>query len=925
MKPVERDKQLELLDKLLSETAQGHGHVALLDGSIASGKTEVLHAFGDRAARSGALYLHASCHPAESPVPLGVVSQLLDSAPLRPELAARARSLLRDAAALPIGPACGPVPPELARVLHALSQVILELSASAPVVLGVDTVRHADRASLDCLLRLVRRLRNGRVLLVVTDDTGMLPSGPPVHSELLRQPHAHRIRIPPLSQNGVRQFLEERMDAERARTLAPAVHDAGGGHPLLTRVLTEDHLLSGEPRPQGFGATFVSCLHRGDSMLLRVVQALAVLDGGAAPAELGQLLGTETGTVERTLRSLSDNGLLNGVEFRHPLARSAVLDFMGAQDGTELHRRAAQLRQEQGATATTVARHLVAAGRGQSVWATGVLLEAAEHALLDHRYEFAADCLRLAHRCTTDERDRATIRARLAHAEWQYSPSAAGRHLTPLTAGRGEHLDRGQNLALVRKLLWLGRTEEATEVLERLRLLSSGDEHTEESMALRDAERWLALAHPPLCRRRQPAAPADRRGPLVTPRIEPQLQVTALLADGLVHGKSAQLVDRAEQVLRELRLGGATRWGEEAALTALLTLVQAEGHDIAAEWCDKLLDDAQGREAPTQRALFAGIRAHVALRQGDLPSAVRFGQAALTYLSHQSWGVAVALPLGTLALAATRMGDYEDAAKYLTRALPEAVFQSWYGLHYLHARGHYRLATNHSHAALADFLACGDLVRRWGLDNADLVPWRTSAAEAWLRLDNQDQARQLLHEQLGRLGNERGRVRALTLRLLAATVPPRRRPQLLAEALDLFEAAGDRYEQARVLSELSRACYATGDKRRARLLFRHALYVANRCEAGPVAQELLAVNDSGMTRAGSAPDSSEDIASLTGSERRVASLAVMGYTNREIADRLYITASTVEQHLTRVYRKLHVKRRKDLPVGLWADVSKKTA
>ncbi|MFD0487864.1 response regulator transcription factor [Saccharopolyspora spinosporotrichia] len=44
----------------------------------------------------------------------------------------------------------------------------------------------------------------------------------------------------------------------------------------------------------------------------------------------------------------------------------------------------------------------------------------------------------------------------------------------------------------------------------------------------------------------------------------------------------------------------------------------------------------------------------------------------------------------------------------------------------------------------------------------------------------------------------------------------------------------------------------------------------------------------------------------------------MGYTNREIAEKLYVTASTVEQHLTRVFRKLQVKRRAELPVELWS-------
>ncbi|GIE91444.1 helix-turn-helix transcriptional regulator [Actinoplanes regularis] len=50
-------------------------------------------------------------------------------------------------------------------------------------------------------------------------------------------------------------------------------------------------------------------------------------------------------------------------------------------------------------------------------------------------------------------------------------------------------------------------------------------------------------------------------------------------------------------------------------------------------------------------------------------------------------------------------------------------------------------------------------------------------------------------------------------------------------------------------------------------------------------------------------------AELTTAERRVAVLAASGETNRQIAERLFITVSTVEQHLTKVYRKLNVRNR----------------
>jgi DNA-binding CsgD family transcriptional regulator len=51
---------------------------------------------------------------------------------------------------------------------------------------------------------------------------------------------------------------------------------------------------------------------------------------------------------------------------------------------------------------------------------------------------------------------------------------------------------------------------------------------------------------------------------------------------------------------------------------------------------------------------------------------------------------------------------------------------------------------------------------------------------------------------------------------------------------------------------------------------------------------------------------------LSEAELRVAELAAHGRTNRQISETLYITVSTVEQHLTRVYRKLGVPGRSAL-------------
>ena len=63
---------------------------------------------------------------------------------------------------------------------------------------------------------------------------------------------------------------------------------------------------------------------------------------------------------------------------------------------------------------------------------------------------------------------------------------------------------------------------------------------------------------------------------------------------------------------------------------------------------------------------------------------------------------------------------------------------------------------------------------------------------------------------------------------------------------------------------------------------------------------------------GRAPASDE----LTETERRVAELAARGRSNKEIAAELFMGLSTVEAHLSRVYRKLGIRSRAGLALGV---------
>lgn len=941
---TERDEHFDHLDRLLTGCPARNGHAVLVEGPVGTGRTALLRAFAERAGQHGIRTLGASCSAAESTLPFGVVTQLLTGTAWPPEHAERIAAVLDAVGGHGVpGPGDGPPPPGLVRACHEVTRALLAVAADTPLLITVDDLRNADLPSQHFLLHLVRRLPQAGVLLVMTDEPVLRAEHRRFRAELSRHQHVDQLRLAPLSAAGAREVVVRGLGEAGARSAGEAILAAAGGNPLLLHALVDDHRRSGAGPGQEYALALLGCLHRAEPVTLRVVRALAVLGDDADDDETDRFADDPDGpeTAREVLRALDAAGFLDAGRFRHPAARTAVLDDLSATERAALHGKAAHLRYARGADAPTVARHLIeadprpgpagasltgrVADRVRPPWAVTVLTEAAEHALLDEQTELASQYLRLAHQTSTDEATRAMLRSRLAAAEWQLDPATAARHLTPLVAAvHAGHLDTAAGLVLVRQLLWHGRNDEALAVLDRLRtgVGAANPGSIEEAAAVRDAEVWLAYTYPAPARgRRTPVLPADLRHSVVTPGTDPQLHAAAALADALSRGRAHKTADRAEQVLGDLQLRRRSPWAEEAALLALRVLVLAGRLTEAAGWSERLLRAAEDRDSRTTRAVYAAARADVATRQGDLTSAAELCRAALRHLTPKGWGVAVGLPLGTLVLAATRMGEHEEAAKQLTHPVSEAMFQSQYGLHYLHARGHHYLATQHGHAALADFLSCGELLRGWGLDTAGLLPWRTNAAEAWLRLDNRDQARRLLHEQLGRPDVDGASTRGPALRVLAAAGPPGRRLPLLTEAIDLAEESGDRFEQVRVLADLSRAHLSHNDKRRARLLLRQALHVANMCAMKPLAQELLSVSTA-LGGAESIADGMERTEGLTDSERRVASLAVLGYTNREIAGKLYVTPSTVEQHLTRVYRKLGIRRRKDLPADLWANLRK---
>ena len=119
-----------------------------------------------------------------------------------------------------------------------------------------------------------------------------------------------------------------------------------------------------------------------------------------------------------------------------------------------------------------------------------------------------------------------------------------------------------------------------------------------------------------------------------------------------------------------------------------------------------------------------------------------------------------------------------------------------------------------------------------------------------------------------------------------------------------------RLERARALADLGALLRRRNRRTEARALLREALDTAHRSGAGPLAE--YAGTELRATGARPRRVVLTGLDSLTASERRVAELASQGLTNREIAQTLFVTARTVEGHLTSVFRKLRLDSRDEL-------------
>lgn len=966
---LERDGEIDCFDRLLDSASAGVGAALLIEGPVGSGKTTLLRFLTDRAAVRGATVVFLTATASEQETELGVVDRLLGAATgevlgatavmTRNEAVARLSSLLTaqgDGAHRVGGPLVLAIDDvhwadegsrscvlEIVRLARAYQVVVLLSGAShaysAHGLFRAELVRepHARR-------RLLRPLLPASTASFLESELGILAPG---------------------------------ADDQVARAdQAAALHTLSGGNPMLAHSLVEDWITARLAPEQAasrtpsvaFRCALLACLHKAGPEATGVAHAIATLGKDATLELVVALSQYRRGMVESIITSLEWAGILTGLAFRHPEGAPAVYDDIPDDQRRGAHRRAVTHLQAFGASSATLVRHLVAADdpaddpAGEEM---RLLTEVARDHLRAGEVDAAARCLDFAARCGGDASGRAMVDALRMAVRWRVNPEAAiplVRRLVP--AVRAGQLPPAESVQVIRASVHFGFIKEAEEMFIDL---VGGDRPggpEDARSALCSTYDVLATTTPGLLARlgvSRPPSAVDLDG-----RTRDATTTAAALRRVLASGPGDPAAREAEQALRLVPLDDASG---EATLLALNTLVYAERLDGAAAACDRLLAHAEDSGATAWTAALAATRGEIAIRRGDPRSARHHAELAIATIGVRAWGLAVARPLSVALRAALALCRWGDAAADLDVRLPPSTFETMDGMQYLHARGQYHLARRQPHAAEADLRMCGELVEAWSMDSASFVPWRVDLAQARLQLGDREEASALLASHLQRPGADTDRLRAAALRVRGSCAEPVARLRLLRESVELLQRCEERVELRRSLLALAATHRQLGEHKLAASMTSGAEALAaeigvatggdarldehrgprrpDRDPRGPgpapgaawpqspptavAGDDLIRRTTSSGLRAparsslvgaaGSDPPpptnaSDATALSLTSAEYRVAGLAALGHSNRAIAAKLFVTVSTVEQHLTRIYRKFGVGRREDLPLDV---------
>lgn len=589
--------------------------------------------------------------------------------------------------------------------------------------------------------------------------------------------------------------------------------------------------------------------------------------------------------------------------------KGEAINTSRTRNASDAHYRTARLLHDRDGPLEEVAGQLLATEPGSRDWVVGALRAAARLAAARGDSERTVAYLRRALR-EPPSSGQEILLAELGRAEAPAHPAAAVRHLSASLDALTTVPARLEVVPVLADALERCRRGcQAAELLDReARLLTAGDRAPDDAaFGMRLQRVLIELADV----NKRPWAGGEPAG-LPSGGDRTRERAAVAVQSALAAGRPAD----AATVVAYARdaLDGPLPQDDvitRAMALGVLALVWCDQLAETTQILDRLAEQTQWCDAAAAQTLISMGRCEVAYRGGSLPAALDAGRRWLDLASASHGNPMIPLALAGVLRVLLETGRREEAESLLVLAEHERYGDVWQWTHLLEARARMRLADGDHADALADLLECGRRQTAWQQDNPAILPWRSLAALAHRALGRADRAARLAHQELEQ-AEAWGAPRTLgiSLRTVAVTVRGREGLKQVETSVGLLEEAGARVEQARSLVEYGTLRFEAGHVRLGRETARRGLDLARQCGAvglADLARERLRAFGARPRRTHMV-----GISALTDRERRVAVLAARGLTNREIADTLFITQRTVENHLTSGFRKLGITGRREL-------------
>ncbi len=933
---LEREAQIAALSGLLSEALGGDGRLALIEGPPGIGKTRLVAAARRLADEAGMRCLTARGSEMEQAFPFGVVRQLFE--PVLATMGPAERSelfagpaglvehLLSGQGDPPAPDAAGPF-----ALYHGLYWLSANLSVAGPVALLVDDVHWCDPPSLAALEYVGRRLEGLPVLLVLASRAREPGFDRSVLDVLGREPAARVVAPHELSERATAELLRTRLSPAATDAFCRACHDATGGNPLLVAELAsaladggvrggdEDVARVAEVGPEAVSRAVRLRLARLPDEARAFARAASVLGDGASLEDAAATAGLDVAAATTVAGALIDAELLRdqgAIAFVHPVVRAAVYASLGPFEQREAHARAARLLGAAGRPPEQVAAHVLKCPPAGDAGAVDILCLAAARSLADGAVDLAAAYLLRALEEPPAPERRAEILFELGTAEQLLNGPRAAEHLREALSLTADPARRALiALGLGRALYFAGLMLEAKDAFDSA--LSDPALDRALTRSLETGLVVLGLFEPslvPLARER--LAGFDRDAPLedVDGRI---LLSYGAYDDARTGLDPAASVGRALRVLADRTIVAEESQGAWAAICAILWA--ADGFDEA----QRLAEDVtrQGEESGSVFLAASGLvlQANTLFRRGALADADAYFSSAIETAAAHGFVTISNWASAQHALVLVERGDAEAAYEVFRRLgldgpLPDTVHLYEARL----ARGRAQVERGRVREGVDDLREVGRLWEGIGARNPDMAPWRAYLARALLLLGEPDEARELAAEAVA-LARAWGAPRPLARaqRVHGLALGGEEGLATLHESVETARASPGRLELALSLVEAGSAERRANHRKVARELLDEGLALAHRCSATALEERALKELLASGARPRRAPASGRD--ALTPSELRVAEMGAAGQTNREIAQRLFVTQKTVEAHLGRAFRKLEIDSRAQLAGALSAD------